>query len=116
MITKWLKDSGLAVNESKTELCLFHRNDKPIIEINFLGHKINSKKFMNVLGVMFEGKLDWHIHISEAIKKATRTIYALRLIKKYFTPTDMRVLLDSYFYSTLYYNASVWLTSSIKSD
>ena len=28
-IFKWLKDSGLIVNESKTELCLFHRNDHP---------------------------------------------------------------------------------------
>ena len=25
-ITKWLKKSGLKVIESKTELCLFHRN------------------------------------------------------------------------------------------
>ena len=25
-IVKWLKDSGLKVNESKTELCIFHRN------------------------------------------------------------------------------------------
>ena len=24
-IIKWLKDSGLKVNESKTELCIFHR-------------------------------------------------------------------------------------------
>ena len=29
MITKWLRDSGLLVNEGKTEVCLFHRNDQP---------------------------------------------------------------------------------------
>ena len=29
MITKWLRDSGLVVNESKTEVCLFHKNDPP---------------------------------------------------------------------------------------
>ena len=33
MITKWLKGSGLVVNESKTEVCLFHRNDQPLIFI-----------------------------------------------------------------------------------
>ena len=27
MITKWLKESGLVVNETKTEVCLFHLND-----------------------------------------------------------------------------------------
>jgi hypothetical protein len=26
-ITKWLRGSGLTVNQSKTELCLFHRLD-----------------------------------------------------------------------------------------
>ena len=31
MITKWLRGSGLVVNESKTEICLFHRNDQPLI-------------------------------------------------------------------------------------
>ena len=25
MMTKWLKDSGLKVNEGKIELCMFHR-------------------------------------------------------------------------------------------
>ena len=29
MITKWLKDSSLKVNENKTELCLFYRKDNP---------------------------------------------------------------------------------------
>ena len=33
MITKWLKNSGLKVNESKTEICLFHRMDHPHIVI-----------------------------------------------------------------------------------
>ena len=27
IMTKWLRDSGLKVNEEKTELCLFHRLD-----------------------------------------------------------------------------------------
>ena len=29
MIVKWPKGSGLVVNESKTEICLFHTNDQP---------------------------------------------------------------------------------------
>ena len=32
LITKWLRDSGLKINEVKTEVCLFHRNDHaPIV-------------------------------------------------------------------------------------
>ena len=33
MIVKWLKDSGLIVNERKTELCLFHRNDAQLVSV-----------------------------------------------------------------------------------
>ena len=33
MMTKWLRSSGLTVNESKTEVCLFHANDQPLIQI-----------------------------------------------------------------------------------
>ena len=29
LIIKWLTDSGLKVNEAKTELCHFYRNDTP---------------------------------------------------------------------------------------
>ena len=32
-ITKWLRDSGLKINEEKTELCLLHRNDHTPITI-----------------------------------------------------------------------------------
>ena len=29
IIIKWLKQSGLKVNDSKTEICLFYRKDTP---------------------------------------------------------------------------------------
>ena len=34
LITKWLKDSGLKVNEIKIELCLFYRKDTPLVELS----------------------------------------------------------------------------------
>ena len=58
MITKWLKDSGLVVNESKTEICMFHKHDQQKIKINVCGTEITSKHFINVLGVTFDSKLN----------------------------------------------------------
>ena len=52
---------------------------------------------MNVLGVVFNSKLNWQIHISNAISKAKKSFYALRLVKKYFNETQMRTLIDSNF-------------------
>jgi hypothetical protein len=58
MICKWLRDSGLVVNSSKTELCLFHRNDQPVIEIRVCNDPMKCQKSMNVLGVTFDSKLN----------------------------------------------------------
>ena len=116
MITKWLRDSGFVVNEAKTELCLFHKNDKPCIEIRVGTQIVKSKKFINVLGVTFDSKLIWSTQVLNCISKAKKSLYALRLLKRYFSPQHMRTLLDSYFYSALYYNAKVWLTPGLSAN
>ena len=48
IITKWLADSGLNLNEVKTELCLFYWKDTPPVEITLNGNIIKSKDNMNM--------------------------------------------------------------------
>ena len=36
-ITKWLRGSGLVVNQDKTEICVFHSNEPPVVIINVDG-------------------------------------------------------------------------------
>ena len=69
-----------------------------------------------MLGVIFDSKLNWSIHVANSISKANKALFALRLIKKFFTDAEMRTLLDSNFYSILYYNAVIWLTPTLRSD
>ena len=59
LIKKWLKDSGLSVNESKNEVCAFHRRHTPNIEIVLNNVTVKSKQTMNVLGVLFDSTLSW---------------------------------------------------------
>ena len=42
MIVKWLKDSGLVVNSSKTDLCLFHHNDQPEVHVRISGSLVKA--------------------------------------------------------------------------
>ena len=58
-ITKWLRDSGLKVNDTKTEICLFHRNDQLPIQITVNNVTLVSTLQMKVLGVIFDSKLKW---------------------------------------------------------
>ena len=68
---------------------------------------------MNVLGVIFDSKLNWNLQVASCISKAKKKLFALRLRKRFFRPDQMRVLLDSQFYSILYYNSVIWLTTDL---
>ena len=108
VMTKWLKDSGLKVNESKTEICLFHRLDCRQVCLNINQTIITSLPSMNVLGVSFDSKLNWSCHINTCVKKARNALHAIKLIKPYFTPKELSQLVTSNFYSILYYNSEIW--------
>jgi hypothetical protein len=57
---------------------------------------------------MFDCKLNWPEHVAYAIKKSNKTLYALRMKKK-FKLIKLKILLNSYYYPVLYYNAEIWL-------
>ena len=80
----WLKKSGMKVNEAKTDLCLFHSRDAAPIIVKFNGVSIVSGKNINVLGVIFDQKLHWADHIAHCIKKSSKALTAIRLIKSFF--------------------------------
>ena len=85
IMSNWLKQSGLKVNESKTEICLFYKKDTPPVEIILNNVTVKSGTSMNVLGVCFDSKLAWAKHISNAINKANMALHAIKLIKKHFS-------------------------------
>ena len=55
------------MNESKTEMCLYHKNDHQPIELKINNETIRSKLSMNVLGVLFDSKLQWAVQAGQAI-------------------------------------------------
>ena len=73
-------------------------------------------EWKEIKGEFFDSKMNRNAHIASAITKAKKALYALRQLKKYFNNLEMRTLLDSNFYSILYYNAVIWLTPNISCD
>ena len=43
IITNWVRDSGLKVNESKTDLCLFHQKDQPQSGLHWTTNQLLAK-------------------------------------------------------------------------
>jgi hypothetical protein len=113
---EWLKKSGMKVNEAKTDLCLFHNQDTTSVVIKFNGVSIVSSKMINVLGVIFDQKLQWSDHIAHCITKSSKALTAIRLIKNNFTTKELLQLITSNFYSILYYNSEIWHLQSLKQN
>ena len=67
MVVKWLSDSGLKVNESKTEMCIFYKRDTHPMSIEVNGAVITSSSTMNVLGVIFDSKLQWSNQVAHSM-------------------------------------------------
>ena len=63
---------------------------------------------MNVLGITFDSTLKWNYHVDKAIKESNSKLYAIKMIKKYFSTDEIRNLLTALYYSKLYYGAEVW--------
>ena len=107
-MTKWLRDSGMKVNEAKTEICVFHRMDCRQISMTINQIPIKSVNSMNVLGVQFDTKMNWSQQVNKCVKKAKTALHAIKLIKGYFTCNELKQLITSNFYSILYYNSEIW--------
>ena len=90
---KWLRQSGLIVNEEKTELCLFYKSDHPAITITINNKRVKSKKSINVLGVTFDCKLQWADHIAAAINKSKKSLHAIKLIAKYLNKNEIKQII-----------------------
>ena len=63
---------------------------------------------MNVLGITFDSTLKWNYHVDKAIKESNSKLYAIKMIKKYFSTEEIRNLLTALYFSKLYYGAEVW--------
>ena len=109
MMIRWLRDSGMTVNEAKTEVCLFYKSDVNAVNVTINNITIKSKPSINILGVQFDSRMNWEQHVSNSINKAKRTLHAIRLIKRYFNKNELKQLLTSNFYSVFYYNAEIWM-------
>ena len=85
--------------KKKTELCIFHRNGNTDGSLSIDNSLITSKNEINVLGITFDSKLQWSSQVPRAIRGANNALQAIKLIRKYFTASEILQLLTSNFYS-----------------
>ena len=105
--------AGIVVKDEKTEICLFHRQDHPMVNVRVNKKQVTSKRSINILGILFDSKLQWNGQVAQSIRKSKQALHALRLVSKYMTKPEIKILLTANFYSTLSYNCEVWLIPTL---
>ena len=111
---EWLKKSGMVLNSSKPEAAYFSSREltnPPEIEID--GGLIKTKPFIKVLGLTFDHKMSWDVHVEKLLKEANSRTQALRHIHPHLTKAECLNVAHGLFFSNLYYCSSVWLTDML---
>ena len=63
------------------------------------GPTVNSRSTINVLGVLFDAKLQWSQYIATAINKAKTALHGRGMIRKLFTNNKLlNILTYNYYY------------------
>jgi len=110
----WLKKSGMVINASKTEAAYFslqELSNPPMVNIN--GIQIELKKTLSVLGLTFDHKLHWGVHIEKTLKEANSRTQAIRHVREHISTSECLGVAHGLFFSKFYYCSSVWLTDML---
>ncbi len=67
-MTKWLRQSGLKVNEEKTKLCLHYKKNVAATQIKVFDTRIMPKPVISVLGIATEAELSSALQVSNVVK------------------------------------------------
>ena len=53
-VIKWMSSSGLRINETKTEIRIFHRSHSSILNVTLNNTRIQSTNTINILGILLD--------------------------------------------------------------
>ena len=106
----WLCANRLSLNTGKTEFLVFRppRSNDERITLSLNRKTLFESSKIKYLGLLLDGKIDWKAHVTELIKKLSRSIGIISKIKPFCTIDVLRSLYFSLFNSHLSYGLSTW--------
>ena len=112
-IVDWLKKSGMLVNVSKTEACLFETKKSEPKAVNVMGENILVAPNVKILGLTFSSDLSWHAHIEKITNTCKKDSHAIKLLRQYLDVDELTKIVQAKVLSKLWYAAPVWLSKNI---
>ena len=95
-ITTWTMNNNMKLNITKCkELIIdFSKEKKSLQPLTVNGNPIKLVESEKILGVVVQNNLKWNLHVENIVKKSSKRIYMLRLLKR--SKADMKTLVVLY--------------------
>jgi len=105
----FLKNLGMTVNESKTEIMWISRKNVPIAPIIVGNDLCEPTSNMKALGVYIDNNLSWDTQATHIVDKGKKLASIFRYLRGYMTEDQFLKTVSANFYSKTLYCSSVWL-------
>ena len=116
-IQQWASRNDMMLNEKKCkEMTVNFLRQSPVItSLSIDGQSLDQVLSFKVLGVTLNHRLKWDAHVEVTVKKASKRLYILRVLRRSgVPPSDLLLIYISLVRSVLEYACSVWHTSLTK--
>lgn len=113
-VIRWLNLNNLNVNLDKTNYIQFgtNRQSKILLNINYMGTKINEVGKTKFLGVTVDKNLAWVHHVDNVRNKLNRYVHVLRRLRHISTIPTSLAAYHGYVVSSLRYGLIIWGNST----
>ena len=106
---EWFSNNQMKANPDK---CHLLTSSMTRTSINIKGHIINNSKFKKLLGVTFDCKLNFNVHLDNVLAKARQKVHVLARIALYMNISKRKWIMNSFFTSQCNYCPLVWMCHS----
>jgi hypothetical protein len=93
----WFSANGLSLNQQKTQ--------KAVLSLRRVSNEAEGVK---ILGVSFDTRLTWKLHIRQTCVKLSRVIFLLRRLRDFTSDHFLRVAYYAFFHTHLLYGLNLW--------
>ena len=108
---KWLCDSKISLNVTKTEVVLFHQNKKDLeydLKLKLYGKYLKRSESVKYLGLQLDQNLSFSEHLNKLSAKLRNANGALFKIRQVATGSVLKSVLNSLFMSHISYACQTW--------
>ena len=109
-LIKWSHDNYFKMNADKYQLLITNHEEQVSIKID--GESISGKKWVKLLAIKIDNKLDFNEHVSSICKKASLKLHAFASISTFMNKHKLRILMKAFIESQFGYCPLIWMFHS----